>query len=130
MDQLQQGSFITGSPMPTTQERQWAALSHLSTLAPYLIALPLIGFAGPLIVRATKGQESAWVDNHAKESLNFQITLLIGYAVAVATTCLFGLGVVLGIGLAVFGLVMAIIATIKANNGEVYRYPFNLRLVK
>lgn len=127
--QQHQAGFITGSPIPTAQERQWAALAHASTLAPYLVALPFIGFVGPLVVRATKGQESAWVDNHAKEALNFQITLLIGYAVALVTACI-GVGVVLGIGIAVFGLVMAIIAAIKANNGEVYRYPACLRLVK
>ncbi|MFL5358730.1 DUF4870 domain-containing protein [Archangium sp.] len=127
--QQQQAGFITGSPLPTAQERQWAMLAHLSTLAPYIIALPFIGFAGPLVVRATKGQESAWVDNQAKEALNFQLTLLIGYAVALVTAC-FGVGIILGIGLAGFGLVMAIIAGIKANNGEVYRYPATLRLLK
>ena len=125
----QQREFITGSPMPTTEERQWAMFAHLLTLAPYVVALPFIGIAAPLIVRATKGQQSAWVDNHAKESLNFQLTLLIGYAVSFVTFC-FGIGIVLGGVVAVFGLVMAIIAGIKANNGEVYRYPFILRLVR
>jgi uncharacterized Tic20 family protein len=127
--QQQQAGFITGSPLPTAQERQWAMLAHLSTLAPYIIGMPFIAFAGPLIVRATKGQESAWVDNQAKEALNFQITLLIGYAVSLVTLCI-GVGFILAIGIALFSLVMTIVAAIKANNGEMYRYPATLRLVK
>lgn len=127
--QQQVGSFITGSPVPTADEKTWGMMAHVLTLAPYIIALPFIAIAGPLIVRATKGQQSAWVDNHAKESLNFQITLLIGYAVALVTACI-GVGFLLAIGLAIFGLVMSIIAGIKAYNGEVYRYPVTLRLVK
>ncbi|HYO59369.1 DUF4870 domain-containing protein [Archangium sp.] len=129
METQQIGSFITGSPVPTAEEKQWAMLAHVLTLAPYIIALPFIGFVGPIVVRATKGQSSAWVDAHAKESLNFQLTLLIGYVVAMATAC-FGVGIVLAIGLAVFGVVMTIIAGLKAYNGEVYRYPATLRLVK
>ncbi|PTL75643.1 DUF4870 domain-containing protein [Vitiosangium sp. GDMCC 1.1324] len=129
MELQQQAGFITGSPIPTAEEKQWGMLAHVLTLAPYFIAFPLIGFVGPMVVRATKGNESAWVDNHAKESLNFQITLLIGYAVSLGTVCL-GVGFVLGIGVALYGLVMTIIAGIKAYNGEVYRYPVTLRLVK
>lgn len=127
--QQQQAGFITGSPLPTAQERQWAMLAHLSTLAPYIIALPFIGFAGPLVVRATKGEESAWVDNHAKEALNFQLTLLIGYAVSLVTAC-FVVGIVLGIGIALFSLAVTVMAAIKANNGEVFRYPATIRFVK
>ncbi len=129
METRQQHEFITGSPTPTAEERQWAMFAHLLTLVPYIIALPFAGVAAPFIIRMTKGKESAWVDNHAKESLNFQITLLIGYAVSLVTACI-GIGVVIGAVIALFGLVMAIIAGIKANNGEVYRYPFCLRLVK
>ena len=130
METQQQSGFITGSPMPTSEEKQWAMLSHLLTLVPYVIALPFAGIAAPLIVRATKGQESVWVDNHAKESLNFQITLLIGYAVSLVTIPCLGLGAFIGIAVALFGLVMAVIAGVKANNGEMYRYPVTLRLVK
>ncbi|MCY1077546.1 DUF4870 domain-containing protein [Archangium lansingense] len=126
--QQQMGSYITGSPVPTTEERQWAMLAHVLTLAPYIIALPFIGFVGPLVVRGTKGQASAWVDAHAKESLNFQITMLIGYAVSLVTACV-GVGIALGIVLAIYSAVMAIVAGLKAYNGEVYRYPAILRLV-
>lgn len=122
--------FITGSPMPTAEEKQWAMLAHLLTLAPYIFAVPFIGIAAPLIVRATKGEQSIWVDNHAKESLNFQLTLLIGYGVSLVTLPCLGLGFFIAAAVALFGLVMAIIAGIKANNGEVYRYPVCLRLVK
>ncbi|WNG37634.1 DUF4870 domain-containing protein [Archangium minus] len=129
MDVQQPAGFITGSPLPTAEEKQWAMLAHVLTLAPYVIAMPFIGFVGPLVIRSTKGAQSGWVDNHAKESLNFQITLLIGYVVSLVTACI-GVGLVLGVVIALFGLVMTIIAGIKAYNGEVFRYPATLRLIK
>ncbi len=71
---------------------------------------------------------------HAVESLNFQITLLIYIVVGfVITLVTFGLGalvvVPVAIVVAVFALVVIILATVKAANGEHYRYPLCLRLV-
>jgi len=69
------------------------------------------------------------VDQHAKESLNFQITVTIALWVAAASIfCLVGLVLTPLVGLA--ALVLTILAGIKANNGEMYRYPATIRLVK
>lgn len=119
--QQQVGGFITGSPVPTADEKTWGMLAHLSGL--------LLSFIGPLIVLLTKGKESAWVEQQAKEALNFQITAAIAVAVAGVLSCLvIGIFLLPVIGLGV--LVLGILAGIKANNGETYRYPVTLRLVK
>ena len=103
--------------------RLWAMLSHLSGL--------MLGFLGPLIIWLIKKDESAFVEDQAKEALNFQISLLIAYAVigavGTATMCF---GFLLMPILYVFQIVFEIIAAVKSNDGEYYRYPYTLRLIK
>lgn len=109
-------------------------LCHLSALAGFII--PFGNILGPLLVWQIKKNEIPSVNIHGKAALNFQITvviaLLAGIVVAVVLS-FFCVGfllipVVMLIGLA--GLIFAIIAGIKANNGEDYKYPFSLELVK
>jgi uncharacterized Tic20 family protein len=129
MDEQQIGSppsFLTGSPAPTQDEKTWGMLAHLSALIAGMVGLP---FLGPLIVMLTKGKESPWVEAQAKEALNFQITVTIALFVAAATICL-AIGVVLLPLVGLAALVLTILGGIKANNGEMYRYPATLRLVK
>jgi uncharacterized Tic20 family protein len=101
-------------------------LAHLSALIAGFFGLP---FLGPLIVLLIKGKESAWVEKHAKESLNFQISATV--ALFVSALLMF---VVVGICLlplvALGTLVLTVIAGIKANEGQMYRYPVNVRLLK
>jgi uncharacterized protein len=117
----QVSSFITGSSMPTQDEKTWGMLSHLSGL--------LLAFIGPLIIWQTKGKESAWVERQAIEALNFQITIAIAFVASfILTFVVIGACLMPLVGLG--ALVLSIIAGIKANNGEVYRYPVTLRLIK
>ncbi len=117
----QVGSFITGSSMPTQDEKTWGMLSHLSGL--------LLSFIGPLIIWQTKGKESAWVERQAIEALNFQITLAIAFfACFILTFLVIGACLLPLVGLG--GLVLSIMAGIKANSGEAYRYPATIRLIK
>ncbi len=124
--QQQVGSFITGSPVPTADEKTWGMIAHLSGLAASLIGF---SFIGPLIVMLTKGKESPWVEQQAKEALNFQIVVFgamiisIGLMAVLVGFCLAPL-----VGLA--AVVLSVVAGIKANNGEMYRYPANIRLIK
>jgi uncharacterized protein len=122
MDTQQQiGSFVTGSPVPTADERTWGMLAHLSGL--------LLSFVGPLLVMATKGKESAWVEQQAKEALNFHITVFGAMVISsILMVVLIGLCLMPLVGLA--ALVLTVLAGIKANNGEMYRYPANIRLIK
>lgn len=116
------------SPGATSKQQcLWAALAHLSALASYLI--PFGNFAGPLIVWWLKKDAMPFVDDQGKEALNFQITLLIIAAVVAVTLCT-PIGFVLAPLLAVYAVVMSIIAGVKASQGIVFRYPLTLRLVK
>jgi hypothetical protein len=117
--------------MPTSEERNWALASHVGT---FVAAWFAMGFIAPLIVMLVKGNDSPYVRKHAVESLNFQISLLI-YLVAgfLITLVTFGIGALVVVPVAivvgVFALVVIILATIRAANGEHYRYPLCLRLV-
>jgi uncharacterized Tic20 family protein len=110
-------------------------LCHLSALAGF-IGVPFGNVLGPLIVWQIKKNEIPSVEVHGKAALNFQITVLLAGVVAGAAMfvgifiCVgwFLLPVIVLIGLA--GLIFPIIAGIKANNGEDYKYPWSLELVK
>ena len=120
-----------GYGQPTSEERNWALASHVGT---FVAAWFAMGFIAPLVIMLVKGNDSPFVRKHAVESLNFQISLLI-YIVAgfLITLVTFGIGalvvVPVAIVIGIFALVVIILATIKAANGEDYRYPLCLRLV-
>ncbi len=103
---------------PTSDEKTMAILSHILTIA--------VGFLAPLIIYLMKKDESAFVREHAKESLNFQITVLIACIVLAITI----IGLLLIWLVLLLSLVFVIIATIKTNEGKLYKYPFSLKLIK
>ncbi len=107
--------------LPTSDEKTVAILSHLLTLVG--------GFIAPLIIFLVKKDESKFVSDHAKESLNFQITLLIGYFIGIVTMILI-IGILILISLGIIHLILVIVATIRASEGKLYRYPINFRLIK
>ena len=100
----------------------------------HLVALPgsfaLIGtIVAPLIVWQIQKDKSAFVDYHGKESVNFQITMVIAAAVSfLLFLLLVGLILIWIVGAVWF--VFTIIAGIKAYNGEYYRYPLTFRFIK
>ncbi|HRE51870.1 MAG TPA: DUF4870 domain-containing protein [Flavitalea sp.] len=106
---------------PTSDEKTMAVLSHILTL--------LVGFIAPLVIYLLKKDSSSFITAHAKESLNFQITLFIAFMISIVLwVILIGLLLTWLIGIA--ALVLIIIATIRASEGKLYRYPFVLRLIK
>ncbi len=128
-----------GSGGVPAEARTWGMLAHLTSLIGALVTGAIGGgwgcFIGPLIVWLIKKDTMPFVDDQGKEALNFNIT------VAIVTLILLLLSVLtLGIGLLITGplwvilwifwLVFTIIASIRANNGEKYRYPLTLRLIK
>lgn len=109
-------------------ERMWGMLCHISALAIFII--PGVGnILGPLVIYLLKKDEYDFVEDQGKESLNFQITVTILLFVS-------GLLIVIGIGflllaiIAVAALVYTIIAAVRANEGEFYRYPWSIRFLK
>ena len=102
------------------QEKMWGMLCHLGALAGFLV--PFGNIIAPLIIWLTKKEESAFVDDQGKESLNFQISMTIYFAVAFVLSFVV-IGLVIMPALGIFQLVMVIMAGVKANNGEKFRYP-------
>ena len=123
----------------SAEERQWAMFAHLSALLGAIVTAGWAGsigcFIGPLVIWLMKKDTMPFVDDQAKEALNFNITVAIIFFVLWAVTFLtLFIGGVLTVPLMVIvgiaWLVLTVIASIKANQGERYRYPFTLRLVK
>jgi uncharacterized Tic20 family protein len=107
---------------PTSDERTIAMLSHI------LAIIPGIGILGPLIIYLVKNQDSAFVAHHAKESLNFQITVILAYIISgVLMLVLIGFFLFWVIG--IVNTILVIVATIKTSENQLYTYPFSLRIV-
>lgn len=107
----------------TPEDRTMAMLCHLLAI--------FTGFIAPLIIWLIKKDQSKFVDAHGKEALNFQITLLIAWLAAVLLTCVtFGLGAPLGAVVMVIAIIFCVMAALEANKGNMYRYPFAIRLIK
>jgi hypothetical protein len=111
----------------SSDERMWGMLCHLSSLAGSVI--PMGNIVGPLVVWMIKKDEYAFVDDQGKESLNFQISVAIYFVAAIALSFLM-IGIPFLFAVPIFGLVMSVIAAVKANGGEYYRYPLTIRFVK
>lgn len=85
-------------------------------------------FFGPLILWLIKKGQSAYVDHHAKEALNFQITVMIATTIAGFSFLCF-VGIVLLPAVCICDLIFSIIACVAASKGELYKYPWTLRLI-
>lgn len=117
-------SEINEAAAPATQEdRTLAMLTHLSGI--------ILGFIVPLIIwlmnkdRADKG----WLNDQAKEALNFQITILIGYVAGMVLTIIL-IGPLISLAAWIVSVIFSIVAGLKANEGVSYRYPLSIRLIK
>ena len=108
--------------------RSWNALCHASALLGVLVHFPG-HLLGPLIVWLIKRDESPEIDAHGKESLNFQISMLI-YNVVAAVFCLILIGFFFLAILWVLNAVFVIIASIQASDGKFYRYPMTIRFIQ
>jgi uncharacterized Tic20 family protein len=108
--------------------RTWNVLCHASALAGFFV--PWAGhILGPLIVWLAKRNDSPEIDENGKESLNFQISMLI-YNVIAGVLCLILIGFILLAILHILNLVLVIVASIQTSEGKLYRYPMTIRLIK
>ena len=109
------------------EERTMGMVAHLASLSGFII--PFGNVVGPLVVWLMKKETMPFVDDQGKEALNFNITVSIALIV-----CIILMFVVVGIFLlpvvGIAWVVLTIMAAMKANAGEMYRYPFTLRLIK
>ena len=138
-----------------TQERNWAMAAHLSALVA-IAGLPFGHILGPLVVYLVKGHESEFVGEHARASLNYQITISIFYVAAFILGVAAMFAVVFPFGAAASGsqrigasffafwcalviaillpllisIVFIIMGTIAASEGRPYKYPFAIRFLR
>jgi hypothetical protein len=112
---------------PTQQERTLAMLCHIGGLVGGFV--PPANIIVPLVIWLIKKDQSAFINDHGKEAINFQITVSIAAVISfILILVLIGIALLALLGVAV--LVLGIVAGIKAYEGNHYRYPFTLRLVK
>ncbi len=110
------------------EELNWAMFCHLAALSGFVI--PLGNVIGPLIIWLIKKDTMPLVNEHGKEALNFQITVLIAMIISVILMFVL-IGIVLMVVVGIGALVLTIMAAVKVANGQTdYRYPWTLRLIK
>ncbi len=125
--QANENSEPVESGAPSKDAQTMAMLAHLLGI--------VLGFLGPLIIWLIKKDEEPFVDDQGKEALNFQITVGIIYVTMAALSCVtFGFGAIVAVpvsmAVGIAAIVFCIMAGLKANEGEAYRYPVTLRLIK
>lgn len=143
--------------MSTKNENSNAFLIHISAFAGYFF--PLGGVIAPLIFWQVKKDESDFLDEQGKEAVNFNLSFLL-YSIILGLTFIpiffgslfnaieridythndifFDFPNILGFfgGISLIGLlgiirfVFIILAAIRANHGEYYKYPLTIRFVK
>lgn len=109
------------------QAKQWAMFLHLSQLAGYII--PLFGLIAPIVIWQMKKEEYPILDEHGKAVVNWIISELIYGAICfVLVFIVIGFPMLMILG--ILAIVFPIIGGIKANNGEVWRYPMTINIIK
>lgn len=109
------------------QTRQWAMFLHLSQLAGFLI--PLAGLVVPIVIWQIKKSELPGIDAHGKIVVNWIISEII-YLLVCLLLILVLIGAPLLIAVGALGILFPIIGAIKANNGQVWRYPFSINVLR
>ena len=118
---------VTAPPPPSSEapqeDRTIALLTHLSGI--------IAGFIVPLIIWLINKDKTdkSWLNDQSKEALNFQITIAIAYVACIVLSVIVIGGLLMPI-VWIVNLIFCILAGVKANAGEAYRYPFALRLIK
>ncbi len=127
MDQPPPPPLPIATPVSSSDIRIWCVLAHATALVGFLV--PVAGhLVGPLIVWLAKRHDSPEIDAHGKESMNFQISMLIWNVIA-AILCLVLIGIPILILLHLLNIIFVIVASIQASEGKLYHYPLAIRLI-
>lgn len=123
---------------PSLSDRQWAAGAHAAALLAALLTSWVAGVAGAVAALAIwmlVRDKSAFAAEHAKEAVNFNLSMFI-YAALSVLLVVFTLGIGLLVAvpmwivLALVWIVCTLVAAFKAYDGQTYRYPLTIRLFK
>ena len=115
---------IAGS---SKDERMWAMLLHLSVLLGFVI--PIAGLVAPIVIWQIKKDESAMLDEHGKVVMNWLISMFIYYVLGILLTFVL-IGIPILIGLSIIGVAFPIIGGLKANSGELWKYPLSMTFLR
>lgn len=127
MDYHQQSPAYESQPVASKEQTTWALAAHLSGLLPY-VGIPFGNIIAPLAIWLMNRDKMPFVDDQAKEAINFQLTITL-YAIISGVLILAIVGFVLLPVVIVFDVVASIIAAIKAQQGIAYRYPMTIRFI-
>lgn len=124
--------------IPGLSDRQWAAGAHVAALTLALLTSWVVGIAGALGALAVwmlVRDKSAFAAEHAKEAINFNLSMFLYAAIAVVLVIFtLGIGIIVALPvwlvLALVWLVCSLIAAFKAYDGQTYRYPMTIRLFR
>ena len=112
--------------MPESEERTWALFSHLGLFIGAVVPFGCI--LTPFIIWQVNKDKSEFVTDHAKEALNFKLSMLIVYLVC-GLLCIVLIGIPMLIAALVIDVVFSIKGAIKANNNEYFEYPHSFKFV-
>lgn len=107
--------------------RQWAMLLHFSMLLGFVV--PLAGLIAPIVIWQVKKNEMPAIEEHGKNATNWIISAVI-YAIISTILVFVVVGIPLLIALGILSIVFPIIAGVKANNGETWKYPLTIAFIK
>jgi uncharacterized protein len=110
-------------PASPATDRTWLILLHLSMFAGYVV--PLAGFIAPLVIWLTMKDESPEIDAHGRVVVNWIITSVIYWTIAIAL-CLVLIGIPLVMILGAISVIFPIIGAVKASNGVLWKYPLSI----
>jgi uncharacterized Tic20 family protein len=128
-EQTQSGEYgVPPSGGKVSEDRTLPVLCHALALAGFT-GIPFANVLAPLLLWLWKRGESAAIDEHGKESLNFQLSMTIYTIVAAATLFIF-IGIVLLPLILVANLVLIVLGSLDASKGRLYHYPFTIRFLK
>lgn len=106
----------------------WPVLAHAAALIGLVV--PSGNITGPWIVLLARGHRAADVEQHAKESLNFQLSMTAYTASVALMASWVGLTLMLVAPLVVFKVVMVVLAATRARKGQTWRYPAAIRFIR
>ena len=111
---------VAAAPLTAAEDKQWASFAHLGGI---------VGFLPSLIIWLVFKDRGRFTANEAKEALNFQITLAIVYVISVLLWIIL-IGIFTYFAAVILSIIFSIFGFMAAKDGQGYRYPFALRLIK
>jgi uncharacterized Tic20 family protein len=116
-------TFDSTSGAPSSEEKSMAVICHLVSL---VATAACLNWLVPIIVMLIS--DSPFVKQQAKESLNFQISIIIWGVISFAA-CFIVIGIPMLFAVALAAIILPILAAIRVSDGQAYRYPLTMRLV-